>query len=119
MDKKDLQIMEIYAQNCRIPTTTIAKALKLSKDTISYKINNLIKQKHIKQNILFIDSRVLGFTRYHILLRFDIGVKNKQDIIKLISNSNLHILLISMYKKNCFCNFFKFFLKVIFFNYST
>ncbi|NQZ84195.1 MAG: AsnC family transcriptional regulator [Nanoarchaeales archaeon] len=85
MDKKDLQIMEIYAQNCRIPTTTIAKALKLSKDTISYKINNLIKQKHIKQNILFIDSRVLGFTRYHILLRFDIGVKNKQDIIKLIS----------------------------------
>ena len=41
MNKKDLQIMEILAQNCRIPNTTIAKALNISKDTVAYKIKLL------------------------------------------------------------------------------
>ncbi|MFA6072862.1 MAG: winged helix-turn-helix transcriptional regulator [Candidatus Woesearchaeota archaeon] len=85
MDKKDHQILELLAQNCRIPHTTIAQALKISKDTVNYKINTLEKTNILKQYILFIDSRILGFTRYHILLNFDSNLNNKEEIYKKIS----------------------------------
>jgi len=85
MDKKDLQIMEILAQNCRIPHTTISQALKISKDAVSYKINTLEKTEFIKQYVLFVDARKLGFTRYHILLKFGAGIKDKAAIYNKIS----------------------------------
>jgi len=77
--------MEIFAQNCRIPHTTIAQALKISKDTVSYKIKKLEKSKFIKEYILFVDSRRLGFTRYHILIKFDAGIKDKQKLYDKVS----------------------------------
>ncbi len=85
MNKKDLQIMEIFAQNCRIPHITIAQALNVSKDTISYKIKNLEKTEFIKQYVLFVDARKLGFTRYHLLLKFDTGIEDKQEFIDKVS----------------------------------
>lgn len=85
MDKKDLQIMEILAQNCRIPHTTIAQALKVSKDTVSYKIKHLEKSEFIKQYVLFVDARKLGFTRYHLLIKLDAGIENKQKLYDKIS----------------------------------
>lgn len=85
MDKKDLQIMEIMAQNCRVPHKTIAQALHVSKDTITYKIKRLEKTNYLKQYVLFIDARKLGFTRYHILLKFDAGIKDKQVIYNKIT----------------------------------
>ncbi|NQU97967.1 Lrp/AsnC family transcriptional regulator [Candidatus Woesearchaeota archaeon] len=80
MNKKDLQIMEILAKNCRIPNTTIAKTLKVSKDTVAYKIKQLEKSKMINQYVLFIDARRFGYTRYHILINFDSDIENKQEI---------------------------------------
>lgn len=78
--------MEIFAQNCRIPHTTIAQALRVSKDTIAYKIKNLEKTNFIKQYVLFVDARRFGFTRYHLLLKFDAGIGNKVGIISKISS---------------------------------
>ncbi|MFT7615414.1 MAG: DNA-binding Lrp family transcriptional regulator [Candidatus Woesearchaeota archaeon] len=86
MDKKDLQIMELYAQNCRIPHTTIAQALKVSKDTVSYKIKHLEQSEFIKDYVLFIDARKLGFTRYHLLIKLDAGIVDKQEIYKKLAN---------------------------------
>lgn len=77
--------MEIFAQNCRIPHITIAQALNVSKDTISYKIKNLEKTEFIKQYVLFVDARKLGFTRYHLLLKFDTGIEDKQEFIDKVS----------------------------------
>lgn len=90
MDKKDLQIMEILAQNCRVPHTTIAQTLKISKDTVAYKIKQLEKSKMISQYMLFIDARRLGFTRYHILMHFEAGIEDKQELyIKLAKHKNV------------------------------
>jgi len=86
MNKKDLQLLEIMAQNCRIPNTTIAQAMKTSKDTIAYRIKNLEKEEWIKQYVLFIDARKLGFTRYHILLKFDSNIKNKKELYDKIAS---------------------------------
>jgi len=82
MDKKNLQILEIMAQNCRISNTTIAQTLKISKDAVKYRIKNLEKSEYLKQKVLFIDARKLGFTRYHILLKFEPEIdKNATDEI--------------------------------------
>lgn len=80
MDKKDLRIMEILAQNCRIPHATIAEAVKLSKDAVAYRIKKLEREDYITQYILFIDPRRLGFTRYQILIQFDADTDNKEEI---------------------------------------
>jgi len=80
MNKRDKQILEILAQNCRISNSTIAQALNISKDAITYRIKNLEKKGQIKQNILFIDARPLGFSRYHFLIKFSGEAKNKQEI---------------------------------------
>src|SRR3989338_7723695 len=85
MDKKDLQIMEIFAQNCRVPHTTIAQALKVSKDTVSYKIKHLEKSEFIKEYVLFVDARRLGFTRYHLLIKLDAGIDDKQKLYDTIA----------------------------------
>jgi DNA-binding Lrp family transcriptional regulator len=85
MDKKDLQIIEILAQNCRIPHTTIAQALKISKDSVSYRIKNLEKSNDIQKYILFIDSRKLGFTRYHLLLKFDASTIDRKKVLEKVS----------------------------------
>lgn len=77
--------MEILAQNCRIPHTTIAQALKISKDTVSYRIKQLEKSKMINQYVLFIDVRKLGFTRYHILIRLGEGIKDKKQVYERLT----------------------------------
>jgi len=86
MNKKDLQLLELMAQNCRIPNTTIAQAMKTSKDTIAYRIKNLENDDWIKQYVLFIDARRLGFTRYHILMKFDANIKNKKELFTKIAS---------------------------------
>lgn len=86
MDRKDLQILEFNAQNCRIPNTTIAKTIKISKDSVAYRINHLEKEGWIKQYVLFIDSRKLGFTRYHFLIKFKSNTNMQQSLSKIITH---------------------------------
>ncbi|MEK6959886.1 MAG: Lrp/AsnC family transcriptional regulator [Nanoarchaeota archaeon] len=82
MDSKDLKILNILAQNCRIANTTIATALHISKDTVTYRIRQLQSQGYLRQYMLFVDARRLGFTRYHILIRFDPAIEDKKKIIE-------------------------------------
>ena len=84
LDKKDLQIIEILAKNCRVPRTTLAQALHVSKDTIRYRIHRLESEGYISQYVLFVDARTLGFTRYHILISFD-ELTDKEETYRKLS----------------------------------
>ncbi len=84
LDKKDFQLLEILARNCRIAHTTIAQALKISKDTVSYRIKQLEENGYLSQYVLFVDARRLGFTRYHLLIRFA-EVQNKEETMRNIA----------------------------------
>ncbi len=89
MDKRDLQLMEILAQNCRISHTTLAQALRVSKDTVAYKIKKLEETDYLTQYVLFIDARVLGLTRYHLLIQFDAGIDKQATYDKIINHKNV------------------------------
>jgi len=69
IDKLHLQLLEILAQNCRISHTSLGKALRISRDTVTYRIKQLEESGVLSSYVLFIDARRLGFTRYHILIR--------------------------------------------------
>jgi Lrp/AsnC family transcriptional regulator, leucine-responsive regulatory protein len=70
IDRQYLQLLEILAQNCRISHAEIGRALKISKDTVNYRVRQLEESKLLNGYVLFVDARKLGFTRYHILVRF-------------------------------------------------
>lgn len=82
MDAKDLKILNILAQNCRIANTTISSAIRVSKDTVAYRVRQLQSHGYLRQHMLFVDARRLGFTRYHILLRFDPSLEEKGAVIE-------------------------------------
>ena len=85
MDKRDIQIMEIMAQNCRISYTNMGQALHLSKDAVAYRIKQLEKQSLLKQYVLFVDARRMSFTRSHILVQFTEGIENKEEMYEKLS----------------------------------
>ena len=95
MDKKDKQLLEILAQNCRVTNTVMGQALQLSKDAVAYRIKNLEKEGLLKQYLLFIDARKLGFTRYHILIHFDVTI-DKQKMYKNLSQ-NKYVMWINSF----------------------
>lgn len=80
MDKRNAQIMEILAQNCRISNAAIASTLNISKSAVTNRIANLESTGLLGQYVLFIDARKLSFTRYHILLRLQTNVPNKDEL---------------------------------------
>ncbi len=85
MGQKDLRIMEMLAMNCRIPHTTVAQAINVSKDTAAYRIRRLEEEGYIRQYVLFIDARRLGFTRYHLLVKLDPDAGEKEVICRSLA----------------------------------
>lgn len=85
MDLIDKRIMEILTHNCRTSTATIAKAMKLSKDAVKYRIRKLQEEEHYLGNILLIDTRRLGYTRYQLLIQFDAEIKDKKEIYQKLA----------------------------------
>lgn len=71
MDDRDLKILEILARNCRTSPSVIGKALHLSKDAVRHRVEVLKRERLLNPDVLFIDARRLGYTRFHILISFD------------------------------------------------
>lgn len=69
LDAVDRAILGSLARNCRITNASLATALRVSKDTIAYRIERLEHEQILAGYVLFIDARTLGFTRYHLLIR--------------------------------------------------
>ena len=61
MDKLDSKIMLELINNSRIPLTVLAKKLKVSREVLNYRINNLKKEKIIIDFTTEIDIKKLGF----------------------------------------------------------
>lgn len=84
MEKTLLKIIEFMALNCRLSNQTIAKSLNLSKDTIRNKIKYLEDNHFLTPYNTILDLRKVGISKFHILLKFEEEIQNKQEIIKKI-----------------------------------
>lgn len=71
LDLKDKKILSLLCQNARTPSTAISKKVGLSRDAVSYRINNYIKKGIIQGFRTIIDISKLGYDSYHIFLQLN------------------------------------------------
>jgi Lrp/AsnC family transcriptional regulator, leucine-responsive regulatory protein len=82
MDEKDELILFELLQDCRQPTSKIAKAVRLPQQTVSYRIKNLEKEGVIKKYTANINYPKIGLSRHSIYL--DIHGVNASDVDKYL-----------------------------------
>lgn len=82
IDKKDLQILSILDWNARMPMSKIAKQIKLNKDVVRYRINNLEKNKIIESYYTIINTPKLGYITYRLYFDFfNINTETENKIV--------------------------------------
>jgi Lrp/AsnC family transcriptional regulator for asnA, asnC and gidA len=68
IDKKDIEIIKILEEDGRIPVLELAKRVKLSHETVRYRMNKLIKSGVIRKFMVRIDKRKLGYNICAVIL---------------------------------------------------
>ena len=87
IDSRDRALLEVLGRNCRVPHTVLADLVRLSPNTVSYRIESLERSGIISDYALVLDLRTLGFTRHHLLLRLSCSSDKIHDLCKKLSKS--------------------------------
>ncbi len=93
-DKKILYELDI---NSRLSVALLAKKIKLSKETVKYRIRRLLERKYVKNFYAIINASPLGYQYYRIALKFQkLTAEVEKRIVEYIqkekSCANLRIL---------------------------
>jgi Lrp/AsnC family transcriptional regulator, leucine-responsive regulatory protein len=86
IDKVDRRILFELDQNCRIPDTKLAKIVGKSKESIRYRINNLIKSGVIKGFTTYTNNSKLGYMAYKIYLKTREKTQEKKRFVDYLKN---------------------------------
>jgi len=78
-DEKDFKIIKEYSNNVRLPLLRLAEKLKLSLNTIRYRIKDLEKKGIIVGHKLNLNLEILGYEGYRIDLHL-ISLKRNKEI---------------------------------------
>lgn len=85
MDKVDKKILKELLENSRSPLSQIGKRVRLSRENVYYRIQNLIKQGIIRDFVASIDYETLGFQQFVIFIEFDkIDKEKERQIIEYL-----------------------------------
>jgi len=68
IDKKDQQILTILSKDARLPTSTIAKKIGLSREATRYRIERLEKNEIIAGYVSIINTDLLGYIPHDVYL---------------------------------------------------
>ena len=71
VDLKDRKILSLLAQDARMSASQISKKIGLSRDAVSYRINNLNKKGVIQGSRTIIDISKFGYEAYHLFLQLN------------------------------------------------
>lgn len=91
LDKKDYQILYELDKNSRAPLSTISKKVKLSRESVLYRIRKYFKNGVIRNYLTVVDVSRFGFTHHKVLLKLhNIKEEKEKEFIKyLIKNKNI------------------------------
>lgn len=85
IDRKILYELDI---NSRIPITQLAKKIRQSRETTTYRINNLTKKGIIRKFVTMINPAKLGYSIYKMYFKFqNITREKEQEAIKWLINN--------------------------------
>lgn len=91
IDLKDRKILSELDMNARIPMTELARKTKLSRQVVEYRLQRLGQEKVIFGALTIVDSGVLGYGWYRVLLRLlkVTSLQKNQFIDYLKTNKNI------------------------------
>lgn len=78
IDKKDIEIIKMLEEDGRIPILQLAKKVKLSHETVRYRINKLRKTGVIEKFIVRIKKKKLGYHIYAVIM-IGLGITPKKN----------------------------------------
>lgn len=87
LDLKDKKIIAILGKNCRTTPTTIGKLIHASKDSVRYRIKQLIDKDIYRGNIAIINPFLNGVLIHSILVKLRrISVDKEEKLIDYLEN---------------------------------
>jgi len=89
VDKTDMDIFDELSGNARMPTIEIAKRLKLSPNTVQYRMRQLLQKGVIKGFRPRLDVSLLGYDTYKVLIMLGNSSKRRQLIQTLLTEPNV------------------------------
>lgn len=90
VDKKDIQILSIIAENANMQIVDIADKVRISPDSVTYRIKNMLSSGVIKKFIPVINYSSLDYSLYAVLLDINSFDEEKEERILefLLNNPN-------------------------------
>ncbi|MEM7819346.1 MAG: Lrp/AsnC family transcriptional regulator [Candidatus Aenigmatarchaeota archaeon] len=89
IDETDYKILDVIIENARIEITELSKILGIPSTTLNYRLRNLIAKGIIKGFIPNLNTSLLGYEKYKILITLNNPLKKKIIIQYLSQNPNV------------------------------
>ena len=89
VDKTDRKILAELDKNCRIPTTTLAKIVKKSRQAVEYRITQMVKKGVITSFNAAFNPHKIGYKLYKIYLKIRNVPQEKQHILEYLKSSGI------------------------------
>ena len=89
LDVKDRKILYYLSQDSRTPISQLSKKVKLSKNTVNYRIDRLKKDGIIKNFAAVVNLGALNLSTFTLLLKFNEDIYEKPEIIEYFKNHEL------------------------------
>ncbi len=89
IDKIDFDILDALARDARMPTVEIANKLRLSPNTVQYRVRQLIQKGVIKGFRPRLDVSLLGYDTYKVLIMLNNSSKRRQLIQYMLMDPNV------------------------------
>lgn len=89
IDEKDFYILDVLSKHARMPTIEIAKKVKLTPNAVHYRIKQLLEKGVVKGFRPVIDSSLLGYDTYKVLIMLNNTSKRRMLIQTLLMNPNV------------------------------
>ena len=97
MDIKDKKILCLLSENSRMPLTEISKKVRLSPDTVAYRIKRMLKLGVISRLYPSIHFKKIGYQKFHVFFVLDERHKEKHKELILTLKNDPHTIMLLEY----------------------
>ncbi|MBI2043250.1 Lrp/AsnC family transcriptional regulator [Candidatus Pacearchaeota archaeon] len=108
LDKQEIQILKMLAEDGRERIVDISHKLKISPELALYKIKKLHERKVVLSSAILFDMKKLGYFYSTILINIQNMSKENEEKIKNFAEKSelIRSIVLSMSKPNCFVQLF-------------
>ena len=97
IDVKDRKILYELDKNSRASFSKIAKSVRLSQETVRYRVNNMIKKGVINKFFTVVDPAKLGYAFYKVLVKLhNVDSEKIDEIVSYLHKKDSVVWFVSI-----------------------